>query len=222
MAGSHLLILNSGGLRSLVATALTLSQVDRRRVTFLHVVDGRANAPVRLDHLHRQAEHFQIDRVLEVDMPHLYAHGQGRTAEGGAAGPLVGPQLLLTAMAQAHLHHAGRVIWPISCNSEVRAVAQATERMMLCNQLAETEFSPGPCPYVEAPLLELNDQQVIELGAQMGVPWGLSWSCAGAGESICRTCPACRRRNTAFTKAGLADPLESPRRLRIRRPHQEV
>lgn len=206
MANASVVILHSGGLRSLVATALALREHEPARVNLLHLVDGRENAAIRIDHLHRQAEHYQIRRVREVDVPHVYGHGHGKQPDGQPVGPLATAQHLTIALAHARLHQAGHVIWPIACEAETGAMARATELMQLINQVADLD--PPPMPQLEAPLLELSSQQVIELGAQMHVPWELAWSCLTAGESPCRMCPACRRRKAAFTKAGLTDPLD--------------
>lgn len=206
MANASVVILHSGGLRSLVATAIALREHDPARVNLLHMVDGRENAAVRIEHLHRQAEHYQLRRVREVDVPHVYGHGHGKQPDGQPTGPLATAQHLTTALSHARLHQAGRVLWPIACEGETAAMARATELLQLVNQIAELD--PPPMPHLETPLLELNSQQVIELGAQLHVPWQLAWSCLLAGETPCRMCPACRRRKAAFTKAGLADPLE--------------
>ncbi|MEX2388387.1 MAG: hypothetical protein WD534_10930, partial [Phycisphaeraceae bacterium] len=75
MAGTSVVILNGGGLRSLVATALALREHEPAQVNLLHLVDGREHAAVRIEHLHRQSEHYQLRRVREVDMPHVFGHG---------------------------------------------------------------------------------------------------------------------------------------------------
>ncbi|MFA9479242.1 7-cyano-7-deazaguanine synthase [Phycisphaerales bacterium AB-hyl4] len=206
MANASVVILHSGGLRSLVATALMLREHEPAQMNLLHLVDGRENAATRIEHLHRQAEYYQLRRVREVDVPHVFGHGQGKQPDGQPTGPLATAQQLLVGLAHARLHQIGRVLWPMACEGEAAAMARATEVMQLVNQLADLD--PPPMPRLESPLLELNSQQVIELGAQLQVPWKLAWSCLHPGESPCRMCPACRRRKAAFTKAGLADPLD--------------
>ncbi len=60
---------------------------------------------------------------------------------------------------------------------------------------------------IETPLLELTDQQVVELGGQLDVPWKLAWSCQFHGDKPCRVCDPCRRRQRAFDAAGVIDPV---------------
>ncbi len=213
MPTPHALILHSGGPRSLVATALAIENDEKTRLSLLNIQDGRDNARHRLDHVHSQAEHFNITRVYELDLPHLYGHGQGKGPDSEPMGPLVAPQILLAALASARLYQAARVIWPASFNADFSAVAKATEQTILADQSGDLDI--GDAPHIDTPLLELNDQQVIELGEELNVPWALSWSCQGSAELPCRACPGCRRRKAAFQSAGVIDPIEKPARAMV-------
>lgn len=208
MPTPHTIILHSGGLRSLVATALTIENDDKTRLSFLYINDGRDNTPTQVDHVHRQAEHFSVIRVNQIDLTHLYAHGHGKGPDGMPMGSFVTPQLLLTALSHAQLQQAQQVVWSASFDGDVEAMAQATEQVVLADQFGD--FETGDAPRVVSPLLELTDQQVIELGAELDVPWHLSWSCLGSADIPCRACAGCRRRKAAFKAAGLTDPIEKP------------
>jgi 7-cyano-7-deazaguanine synthase in queuosine biosynthesis len=107
------------------------------------------------------------------------------------------------ALAEARWQQASRIIWPLSCQAEPRAMARISEQMLLCQHLAEAEVSDPPA--LEAPLLEMSDQQIVELGGQLNVAWPLGWSCLGQSDRPCHTCPACRRRRAAFEAAGIVD-----------------
>lgn len=206
MSAPWVLILNSGGLRSLVATAMLRSETQKQRLSLVHIVDGRDNVRNRLAHAQRQAERYRTGAVVELDLPHLYGHGRGKHPDGRPLGALTLPQVTMVALAHAWLEQAQRVIWPGSCNGEPRAMARATEQLELCTHLMELESEPRPT--VAAPLLEMSDQQIVELGAQLEVEWKLAWSCLLAGDAPCLACPGCRRRKAAFDKAGLIDPIE--------------
>ena len=206
MPSQHVAILNSGGLRSLVATALTCSSGEKLRITLLHVLDGRENTATRLEYVRRQAEFFSIYHVHEIKMPHLFGHGFGKSPTGEPMGTLASAQILIAALGHARFNQAEKIIWPASFNCEPKAMAKATEQILLCEHLAQIEGSPMPA--LNDPLLEMTDQQIIELGGQLQVPWRLAWSCTNQNKSPCRTCPACRRRKNAFEKAGVIDPVE--------------
>lgn len=205
MATPRVVILSSGGVRSLVAAAMVRGDSTKQRLTLVHVVDGRDNARIRLAYAQRQAEHHRAT-LAELDLPHLYGHGHGKQPDGRPLGALVLPQAVLAALEHAWLAQAERVVWPGSCNGEARALGRITEQIELCEHLLALEAEPRPA--LESPLAEMTDQQIIEFGAQLGVDWELAWSCLLAGEAPCLACMGCRRRKAAFDKAGLTDPIE--------------
>jgi 7-cyano-7-deazaguanine synthase len=61
---------------------------------------------------------------------------------------------------------------------------------------------------VRAPLLGINKFEAILQGHDLGLDFGLTWSCYGAGPQACGTCSACIARLINFHWAGLADPVE--------------
>jgi 7-cyano-7-deazaguanine synthase len=63
-----------------------------------------------------------------------------------------------------------------------------------------------PAPKIIAPFLHMTKTEVFKLGAAMGVPYDLTWSCLRAGRLHCGRCTACRARRRAFADAGLVDP----------------
>jgi len=211
------MVLSSGGLRSLVATAAAVRDAPKTRVTLLHVVDGRPNAEVRIEYVRRQADHFENVRAVEVEATHLFAPGPGRQASDTPVGVLTTPSLLLCGLQQAWRLHAGSVVWPASFDADARAMARATEQIELCRYLAEADptlSSPTTgrsIPELDAPLLELTDRQVVELGGQLEVPFERAWSCFHQLDTPCRGCDGCRRRKRAFDAAGITDPIP-PRR----------
>lgn len=60
---------------------------------------------------------------------------------------------------------------------------------------------------VVTPFAALRKSQVIELGARLGVPFGLTLSCISpVGDAHCGVCSKCRERRDAFAEAGVTDP----------------
>jgi len=62
----------------------------------------------------------------------------------------------------------------------------------------------GP-PEVLLPLSGFTKTDVVRLGAKLGVPFELTWSCWVDGDSPCGACVSCKDRDEAFEKAGLRD-----------------
>lgn len=73
--------------------------------------------------------------------------------------------------------------------------------------LAETA---GLCHYepieLRAPFLHLTKVDIVRLGARLGVPYDLTWSCYRGEELHCGSCGTCRERANAFARAGVTDP----------------
>lgn len=57
------------------------------------------------------------------------------------------------------------------------------------------------------PVLYLKKSQTVQLGAYLGVPFELTWSCYEEGEVACGKCSSCQQRLQGFEEAGLQDPI---------------
>ena len=217
----HVMILHGGGLRSLVATALVLNRAEPTRVSLLHIDDGRPTAAQRIEHTRRQADHYGLRRLDELDRSYLYDAPTAQQPDGLPRATLARPQLLLTALGHAIDAGAKELLWPIAVDGDAHATAVAQEHQLVCGQLAESDptVTPGAgfpgtgapgMTELTVPLLGYGDAAVIELGAGLGVPWELAWSCVMNGAVQCGSCPACRRRRDAFRAAGVVDPVFAP------------
>lgn len=60
--------------------------------------------------------------------------------------------------------------------------------------------------HLEAPFVYLSKQQIVRMGASLGVPFEETWSCYKGGELHCGTCSTCVERQEAFALAGVSDP----------------
>lgn len=67
---------------------------------------------------------------------------------------------------------------------------------------------------IETPLIQMSKQQIVELGASLGVDYSQTVSCYQASPEglACGVCDACRLRRKGFLDAGFSDPT----RYRIR------
>lgn len=59
-----------------------------------------------------------------------------------------------------------------------------------------------------APYVHSTKADIVREGAELGVPFGKTWSCYVGGETHCGVCPTCRARKDAFRIAGVVDPTE--------------
>lgn len=60
---------------------------------------------------------------------------------------------------------------------------------------------------IEAPLAQMTKAEIIRAGVELGIDYGLTWSCYVGGERPCEQCDSCLLRAKGFAGAGLADPL---------------
>jgi 7-cyano-7-deazaguanine synthase len=82
------------------------------------------------------------------------------------------------------------------------------ERFQTLIDVATQRTAEGGRPILlEAPLLRSSKAQIVRLGAELGVPFELTWSCYKGQERPCRACDSCVLRAKGFKDAGLADPL---------------
>lgn len=59
---------------------------------------------------------------------------------------------------------------------------------------------------VTAPFADATKTDIARVGSQIGVPFGLTWSCYNGGRVQCGRCGTCRERQEAFLEAGIEDP----------------
>ena len=59
---------------------------------------------------------------------------------------------------------------------------------------------------VLVPLIRLTKAEIVRLGAGLGAPLHLTWSCYRGGAAPCGDCDSCALRAKGFAEAGLADP----------------
>lgn len=60
---------------------------------------------------------------------------------------------------------------------------------------------------LSAPLIHFNKTDVVSLGLDLKVPYGLTWSCYNGGEAACGVCPTCLDRLEAFEANRVVDPI---------------
>jgi 7-cyano-7-deazaguanine synthase len=61
---------------------------------------------------------------------------------------------------------------------------------------------------VEAPFVKMSKAEICALGAKLGVPFQLTYSCYVGANKHCGKCGTCTERREAFQLAGVKDPTE--------------
>ena len=82
---------------------------------------------------------------------------------------------------------------PAFFDAAAQAINRGTERGVTCGV------------EVLAPLMDLNKADIVRLGAKLGVPFELTWSCYSGGDKPCGHCDSCKLRARGFAEAGVKD-----------------
>lgn len=81
------------------------------------------------------------------------------------------------------------------------------ESFDVTSRLANEGFSNSNF-HVEAPFVNISKAEIVKVGADLGVPFELTWSCYKGGEKQCGKCGTCVERKEAFELASVKDPTE--------------
>jgi 7-cyano-7-deazaguanine synthase in queuosine biosynthesis len=226
MAKDLAIVLNNGSINSAVTTALA---AQKYRPVLLHAIKGapsdaaeetgsRARAAFE-----QQAAHFKPYREHTLEIPFLsQLKGTGGSKQTGSA-PSPRQQTPIEALATELLpimaaaarfashYQVAAIYLGLRVGGNVDELAKATEYIQIWTELVQL-----PCGLTElefqAPLLELEPWQVVDLGFQVATPLEKTWSCSDDGGEPCWACRGCRTRESAFTQAAKPDPLRAVRK----------
>lgn len=107
----------------------------------------------------------------------------------------IGWAVSLQADAVAYGAHAGdHAIYP-DCRPEFAAAMAEAARLCDWHQIE-----------LLRPFVGMSKKEIVQRGAELGVPLELTWSCYKGGTVHCGTCGTCVERKEAFELAGVKDP----------------
>ena len=220
MAGTHAVVLLSGGLDS--ATALALARAQGFACHALSVDYGQRHH-AELDAARRVAAALGAceHRLMRVDLAGIGGSALTDPAiavpETPSAGipvtyvPARNTLMLALALGWAEVLGARAIFVGVNvldssgypdCRPEF---ISAFERLAALATKAGVE---GRATRVHAPLIALTKAQIIAEGLRLGVDYALTVSCyqADGQGRACGRCDACRLRRAGFRDAGVADP----------------
>lgn len=219
MAKDLAVILNNGSINSAVATALAVQKYRPIMLYAEAVAQPGSRSRMAYD---QQVAHFKPYREHTLQMPFLTAlaidERRGATAADPRQHSPRGPQMLellplvAAAVRFAAHYHAAAIFLGLRVGTQADELAQATEYVQVWNEMIQM-----PCDLSElelqAPLMELEAWQVVDLGFQVTVPFEKTWSCVEDAGEPCWACRGCRAREAAFQQAGKPDPLRGARKV---------
>ncbi|MBX6423217.1 7-cyano-7-deazaguanine synthase QueC [Thermosulfurimonas sp. F29] len=212
-------VLLSGGLDSCVTAAVAARDWE---LAFLHVKYGQRTEAREEQAFLRLCEHFEPRHRLITEVPALKAIGGSALTDRKISVPEEEPDpsripvtyvpfrnahFLAIAASWAEVLGAGAIF--IGANQVDfsgypdcrRSFFDAFERAIEEGTRPETRIR------IETPLINLTKVEIVRLGAKLGAPFHLTWSCYQREEVACGRCESCRLRLRAFREAGIRDPI---------------
>lgn len=205
----------SGGLDSAVTAAV--AQRDGFDTRFLFVDYGQKTITKERRSAIALAQHFEAINLDVVRLPWLKSFGGSglfrkdveltRANEKFEYVPFRNSILLAVATALAEVSDADRV-YIGSTGSDRIAPDNSPQFIAAFQELTRLGTMLKTDIQITAPLIDMNKAQVVETGANLDVPFELTWSCHNATKLACAQCSNCRSRLAAFQSLGLTDPLK--------------
>jgi hypothetical protein len=212
MAKDLAIILSNGSINSAVAATLG---AQRYRTVMMNVATSPEVGRSTRGAYDQQVAHFKPYREHTIQMPWLTA--LAKEAAPGAHDPrmraAIGPQLMellpLVAVAARYAAHyqAAAVYLGLRVGPGVDELAQAAEWLSIWNEMIQMPCGQAEIE-IQAPLLELEPWQVVDLGYQVSAPLEKTWSCIDETANPCGACRGCRNREAWFVQAGKPDPAK--------------
>ena len=114
---------------------------------------------------------------------------------------------VFTSIALSYAESIGAEIIIVGWNGEEGATFpdNSKQYMEKFNELIDVG-SPDKIR-IEAPAIDLNKEEIVELGIEVGAPMELSYSCYKGDDKPCGVCESCVRRKRAFIKE-MTNPAE--------------
>ena len=116
--------------------------------------------------------------------------------------------MVFTSIAVSYAESIGAEIIIVGWDAEEAATFPDNSKEFLntFNELIDVG-SPDEIK-IEAPAIDLNKEEIVKLGFEVGAPMELSYSCYKGGDKHCGVCESCMRRKRAFKNLGIEDLTE--------------
>lgn len=213
-------ILVSGGMDSLVTAAIANESYS---LAFLHVNYGQKTEERELKAFNNIANHYKVRERLVVDMEYFSRIGGSSLTDSSikitdadlefkgipsSYVPFRNANILSCAVSWAEVIEAKKIF--------IGAVEEDSSGYPDCrkifyeafNKLIETGTKPQSGISIETPVIEMKKFEIIQKGAELNVPFDLTWSCYRNSEKACGVCDSCAFRLRGFQLAGIDDPIE--------------
>ncbi len=220
MAAGLAVVLMSGGMDSAVCAAI--AREEGYDIAALHLNYGQRTERKELEAFHALADFYQAVQRLVVSVEHLAKIGGSSLVDEQMEIPE--PQLNTDQIPNTYVPFRNAHILAIATSwAEVLganvifygAVQEDSSGYPDCRQefieayqrVIDVGTKPETAIVLKAPLLHRSKAEIVQLGASLGVPFHLTWSCYQSEDHACGVCESCALRLRGFQLAGIEDPI---------------
>src|SRR5262247_2748593 len=212
-------VLASGGMDSCVTAAVASRE---RELAMLHISYGQRTENRELKAFNDIADFFKAERRMTASIAHLARIGGSSLTDSRievsqadpdskeiptSYVPFRNAHLLSIATSWAEVIGADRIY--------IGAVAEDSSGYPDCRpeyyEAFQRAIDLGTKPETKieivTPVIRLRKSEIVKLGAELGAPLELSWSCYRREDRACGECDSCGLRLRGFREAGLRDPI---------------
>lgn len=213
------IVLVSGGLDSCVTVAVANKDYE---LAFLHVNYGQKTEAREVRAFKEIADFYSVSKRLTVSIDYLKEIGGSSLIDRNLPVPdyedkhmgvpstyvpFRNTHLIAIAISWAEVISAKKIfIGAMEEDSSGypdcrEAYFKAYNRLIGLGTRPETKIE------IKTPIIHLKKWEVVKLGAELGVPFHLTWSCYQSEDIACGRCESCILRIKAFKEAGIRDPI---------------
>ena len=113
--------------------------------------------------------------------------------------------MVFTAIATSFAESIGAEIIIVGWDAEEAATFPDNSKEFLNTFNELIEIGSPENIKIEAPAIDLNKEEIVKLGIEVGAPMELSYSCYAGRNKHCGVCESCMRRKRAFENLGVKD-----------------
>ena len=213
-------VLASGGMDSLVTTALA-SLVYKPAL--LHVTYGQRTEDREKKSFNAIADFYNVYEKLIVSIEHLKLIGGSSLTDRGiniphgnlsrrdipsTYVPFRNANLLSIAVSWAEVIQAKKIFIGVT-EQDSSGYPDCREIFYkVYNHLIKVGTRPETTIEIETPLIRMSKKEIVRKGAELKVPFHLSWSCYRNEKIACGECDSCLLRLRGFEEAGFQDPIK--------------
>lgn len=213
-------VLISGGMDSALCAAL--AEEDGYSISALHINYGQKTEGRELKAFHDIADFNNAVERLIIELPHFSAIGASSLTDysievskadlaskeiPSSYVPFRNGNILAVAASWAEVIEAKAIyIGAMQLDSSGYPDCR-TEFFDAFEKAINIGTKPGTDIKIITPIINYTKADIVKKGAELSVPFGLTWSCYKESKIACGECDSCALRLRGFQQAGIEDPI---------------